>query len=192
MCNSYTTMGAISSSCLYSVYFPLSESTGLSFDQLNSSTGYTYLFIGIGALFFQPLALAVGKRPVYLFTSLVSIPLTIWTIHTRGISQWLPNRLLLGFFGAPLFTLGEVSICDVYFYHQRAWPMGGYVALLYGGACLGPLMGGYVYQSKGWEAVIVSRDRMLRSKGTDNTVRHCRPARFQLSLLVVLLGRDQL
>jgi hypothetical protein len=35
--------------------------------------------------------------------------------------------------------------------------MGIYVCLLYAGACLGPLLSGYVFEGMGWQAVIVSR-----------------------------------
>ncbi|RSH91641.1 hypothetical protein EHS25_009010 [Saitozyma podzolica] len=150
----YTAATALFSSALYSIYAPLSDSTGLSIDQLNVGTGYSYLFIGLGTLIFQPAALAFGKRPVYLVTSLVTAALNIWTVFVQGNGQWIARCLLLGLFGAPNFSLIEVSIADLFFYHERSWPMGIYVCLLYAGACLGPLLSGYVFEGMGWQAVI--------------------------------------
>jgi hypothetical protein len=128
--------------------------------------------------------LAFGKRPVYLVTSLVTAALNIWTVFVEGNGQWIARCLLLGLFGAPNFSLIEVSIADLvstdhcwssffvsvlcayidqFFYHERSWPMGIYVCLLYAGACLGPLLSGYVFEGMGWQAVIVSRTIVLKT-----------------------------
>lgn len=40
--------------------------------------------------------------------------------------------------------------------HERATPMGLYVCLLYAGALLSPILGGYIYTGLGWKAIIVS------------------------------------
>lgn len=54
--------------------------------------------------------------------------------------------------GSPLFTLPGLSVTDVFFYHERATPMGMYVATTYGAALIAPLAGGYIYSSMGWRA----------------------------------------
>ena len=146
--------GAFSSAALYSIFDPLSEQTGLSLDELNQGTGYQYFAIGAGALIAQPAAIAFGKKPVYLFSALFTVPVLIWTLYTHGNSQWIANRFIFGLVNSPSFTLPEASIADVYFYHQRAWPMGCYVAILYAGALVAPIMGGCVYVSNGWKPVI--------------------------------------
>jgi MFS family permease len=103
-------MGA---SALSSIYTPLSESTGLTLDQLNVGSGYSYLFIGLSTLILQPAALSFGKRPVYVISIAAAAGLTAWTAFVQGNSQWIANRLLLGFFAGPSFSLVEVSIADV-------------------------------------------------------------------------------
>jgi hypothetical protein len=123
---SYTAATALFSSALYSIYAPLSDSTGLSIDQLNVGTGYSYLFIGLGTLIFQPAALAFGKRPVYLVTSLVTAALNIWTVFVQGNGQWIARCILLGLFGAPNFSLIEVSIADLVSTEHRALSTAGH------------------------------------------------------------------
>lgn len=104
---------ALSVSALFAIFVPIGEATGLTIDQLNQGTGYAYLPIGIGPLFLNPLALAYGKRPVYIVTALISTGLIFWTPYASSYGQWISNRLLVGFAGSPSFALTEVSISDV-------------------------------------------------------------------------------
>jgi MFS family permease len=104
---------ALSASSLFAVFVPLSEATGLSLTQLNSGTGYSYFPIGFGPLLLQPLALAFGKRPVYVLSAFAVAGVVLWMPHATGYGQWIANRLLFGFFGSPSFAMVEVSISDV-------------------------------------------------------------------------------
>ncbi|TYJ57768.1 hypothetical protein B9479_001622 [Cryptococcus floricola] len=150
----YTVSAAILSSDLYSVFDPLSASTGLSLDRLNEGTGYLYLFIGISTLISQPCSLAFGKKPVYLISAFGAAGVNIWTAFAKGNGQWIASRLLLGFFISPSFTLIEVSIADVFFLHERSFPLGVYLCVLFTGASVGPLLSGYIYEGIGWKAII--------------------------------------
>lgn len=69
----YTLMVGIASAAIYSVLEPISKDTGLTLGDLNSGTGYMFLFFGWGCLFWQAIALQYGKRPVYLFSMLATL-----------------------------------------------------------------------------------------------------------------------
>ncbi|KAK8858396.1 hypothetical protein IAR55_002623 [Kwoniella newhampshirensis] len=150
----YTITATILSSDLYSVFDPLSASTGLSLDQLNVGTGYLYLFIGLSTLISQPCSLAFGKKPTYLISAFGAALVNIWTAFAKGNGQWIASRLLLGFFISPSFTLVEVSIADVFFLHERSFPMGLYIVVLFMGVSLGPILSGYIYEGIGWKAIV--------------------------------------
>ena len=150
----YTASTAFSAAVLFAILDPLSTQTGLGLDQLNQGTGYQWLASSLSALILQPAALAFGKKPIYIFSSLASVPVLIWTLYTQGNSQWIANRIMVGLTGGIFFTLPDASIADLFFYHQRAWPIGVYIATTFVATILGPIMGGCVYQSYGWRPVI--------------------------------------
>ena len=84
---------------------------------------YMFLFFGLGCLVWQPLALQYGKRPVYLFTILATMTIQLWAPYTKSNGQWIANKILQGFFGAPIESLCEISVTDIvstlYLYHRK-------------------------------------------------------------------------
>lgn len=115
----YTLMVGIASAAIYSILNNIAADTGLTLDDLNSGTGYMFLFFGWGCLVWQPIALQYGKRPVYLFSILATMAIQIWAPYTRSNGQWIANKILQGFFGAPIESLCEISMTDIYFQHER-------------------------------------------------------------------------
>ena len=150
----YTLMVGIASAAIYSVLVPISVATGLTLGDLNAGTGYMFLFFGWGCLFWQPLALQFGKRPVYLFSLLATMAIMVWVPYTKTNGQWIASKILQGFFGAPIESLCEISVTDIYFTHER----GGYIALygllLAGSNFFAPIIAGFIADAQGWEWVL--------------------------------------
>ncbi|KAB8300340.1 hypothetical protein EYC80_000527 [Monilinia laxa] len=150
----YTLMIGISSAAVYSVLEPISKDTGLTIDQLNAGTGYMFLFFGWGCLIAQPLALQYGKRPAYLFSMLATLGTMLWVPHATSNSAWIGSKILQGAVGAPIESLCEISITDIYFTHERGSYMGLYAFMLAGSNFLAPVLAGFINDGQGWRWVM--------------------------------------
>lgn len=103
----------LSSSACYSVFAPINEQSGISFDKLNQGTGYMYLLFGWGLLVWQPVALTYGRRGVFLICLLGTCFMNVWAGYAATNNTWIATRSLIGFFGAPSEALVEVVMADL-------------------------------------------------------------------------------
>ncbi|KAF6803292.1 major facilitator superfamily transporter [Colletotrichum sojae] len=147
----YTIMIAIPSSAVYSVVTPIRKATGLSLTDINNGTGIMFLFYGWGCIIWQPLALQYGKRPAYLASLVANIVILATAPMCTTKHTYLASRILLGLFGAPVESLCEISITDIWFAHQRP----KYLALYGWGLSmtgkLAPMLSGFINVGMGWK-----------------------------------------
>ncbi|ODV91807.1 hypothetical protein CANCADRAFT_389 [Tortispora caseinolytica NRRL Y-17796] len=144
----------VPSAAVYSIIVPVAETMNLSADTLNTGTGYMFLFFGLGCLFWQPLAQQYGKRPVYVFSCLATTLIILWAPHAKSSGQWLGGKILQGFLGAPVESLLEISVSDIWFEHERGTWIGVYGLALITSNFAGPLVAGFIADGMGWPWVI--------------------------------------
>lgn len=81
--------------------------------------GILILMIGISGLFWNPLAVKIGKRPIYLFTTLGLALTCFWGGASQTFSSIVTARAVQGIMMAPFECLIPASIADVWFVHER-------------------------------------------------------------------------
>jgi MFS family permease len=140
----------IATSLQYSVLNDITRDTGISTANLVQGTGLMFLFFGWACLIWQPLALAYGRRGVYLITMLFTIPMMEWTAYSSSSGEWIAHRVLIGVIASPIESLCEVTIFDLYFAHNRGTYMALYVFVLFGSNFLAPLVAGWFNDAYGW------------------------------------------
>ncbi|ODV74623.1 MFS general substrate transporter [Cyberlindnera jadinii NRRL Y-1542] len=150
----YTYGVGIPSAAIYSVLTNISAKTGISLGDLNSGTGYMFLFFGLGCMIFQPLALQYGKRPVYLFSVLATALVCIWSPYCKTNAEWIGSKILQGFVGAPIESLCEISVSDIFFEHERATGMSIYGLALLTSNYIAPVVAGFITNGMEWEWVM--------------------------------------
>lgn len=138
----------------YSVLTQIADAQNLQVSQLNLGTGLMFLFLGWGNLFWQPIAMAYGRRGVYIASIVLCIAPVLWTPFSHGASQWYAHRIILGFIAAPIESLPEVSVPDLFFAHERGSFMAYYALVLFGSNFFAPFLAGFINDGAGWHWVM--------------------------------------
>ncbi|KAF7550001.1 hypothetical protein G7046_g8159 [Stylonectria norvegica] len=146
----YVLGSGVAGTLQYSVLADITRDTGISTAGLVQGTGVQFLFLGWGCLLTQPLALTYGRRGVYLFSLLFTVPIMVWTAYSTSESEWYGHRILLGIINTPIEALPEVSIPDLFFAHERGAWMSLYVFTLFGSNFLAPIVAGFFAEAYGW------------------------------------------
>ncbi|KAI0699229.1 MFS general substrate transporter [Cytidiella melzeri] len=145
-----------------SIYGPgvadLSEKFGVS--ATAGTLGLTLFVIGysVGPMVLAPLSELpfIGRMPIYISTLFVFVVLQVPTALSKSLGAVLPLRFLAGFIGSPILATGGASLADCSRPEQYAAFIGFWGVAGTGGPALGPVIGGFAAQAKGWTWTIWS------------------------------------
>jgi MFS family permease len=135
------------------LWISINAETGVSLTNLNNAYATNSGTLSVGCLFFVPLALKYGRRPVYIVTSLIMTASAIWQSRAFTTGDFIGSNVLAGLAGAVNEALFQVTVLDLYFVHQRATANGVYLVAVCIGNYLGPVAAGYVAVAQGWRWV---------------------------------------
>lgn len=139
------------------VYTPtwsaMHEELGFSYEILNDSYAIGCATLAIGAFMLIPFALKFGRRPVYLFSTVVQFAITIWYAKLQTVADLLLVNALSCLVAALDEVIVQMTVADVYFVHQRGMMNTIYVWVMTTGAYLSAVAGGYITESQGWRWV---------------------------------------
>ncbi|KAI4130313.1 MAG: hypothetical protein LQ347_003435 [Umbilicaria vellea] len=96
----------------------------------------------------------IGRNPLYLGTLFVFVILQLPVALAPNFATLLAFRFITGFFGSPVLATGGASIGDIYRPMRRAYPIAVWGVAAVCGPVLGPLVGGFAAQHKGWKWTI--------------------------------------
>lgn len=150
----YTFGIGIATAVQYSVLTQIAAAQGLTVGNLNLGTGLMFLFLGWGCLIWQPIAMAYGRRGVYIVSIILSIIPMVWAPFSHGAGQWYAHRILLGIFASPVESLPEVTVPDLFFAHERGFYMSVYAFALFGSNFLAPFFAGFINDGANWHWVM--------------------------------------
>ncbi|KUJ20399.1 putative caffeine resistance protein 5 [Mollisia scopiformis] len=131
----------------------ITEVFGVS--QVAATLGLT-LFVagyGLGPMIWAPMSEIpqIGRNPVYIGTLVVFVFFQFAVIYAKNFGMLLAFRFLTGFFGSPVLATGGASLGDMYKPSKRAYAIGIWGVAAICGPVLGPLIGGFAAQHKGWQ-----------------------------------------
>ena len=108
------------------------------------------LGFGVGALLWAPLSEMFGRQIIFFVTFMALTAFNTGCAGSRNIITLLLLRFLAGFFGcSPLTNAGGV-IADMFPPVERGLALSIFSCAPFFGPTLGPLVGGFFTQNKGW------------------------------------------
>ncbi|KAL7932455.1 major facilitator superfamily domain-containing protein [Trichoderma chlorosporum] len=111
----------------------------------------TYLLgLAIGSLALAPMSELYGRQRVYLLCFSVWAILTIPCAIGPSLTTVITVRFLGGLFGAAMLSNAPGTVVDITKPEYLSLGMSVYCVAPLNGPVLGPLIGGFVYQYKGW------------------------------------------
>lgn len=96
----------------------------------------------------------IGRSGIYFYTLLAFVLLQLPTGYAIDMPMFLVFRFLTGFFGGPVLATGGATIADMYPPSKISYGICIWGAFGILGPVLGPLVGGFAAQAKGWRWTI--------------------------------------
>ncbi len=134
---------------------PLVEKT-FHFTNPNLATFVVSIFVlgfAVGPLVVAPLSETYGRQPVYIISMFFFVICQLACALSTNLGMLLAFRFLAGCAGSTPVTIGGATIGDMFPKENRGgamalWGMGAQL-----GPILGPVIGGFLSQAKGWRWV---------------------------------------
>ncbi|KAF7455593.1 MFS general substrate transporter [Pyrenophora tritici-repentis] len=105
---------------LLGFYIPEYAVHGADYADITALMTYPSMFMGVGCLTCMPLALSIGRRPVFLGSLVVLILGALLAAQARDYNWHLGARMVLGFAAGQSEALVPMMIQEIHFMHERS------------------------------------------------------------------------
>ncbi|KAF1358460.1 MFS general substrate transporter [Lizonia empirigonia] len=108
------------------------------------------LGLAFGPIMSAPLSEKHGRKIVYLLSSPIFMLFTLGAGLSKSFASLIVCRFFAGLTGSPALAVGAGSNADLFPPHQRAKITTVFLMAPFAGPSLGPVVGGFAAQYKGW------------------------------------------
>ncbi|KPM46327.1 hypothetical protein AK830_g218 [Neonectria ditissima] len=129
------------------------DQLGFSYEILNDSYAAGCASLAVGSLLLIPFALKFGRRPLYLFSTVLQFALSIWSAKMQTVADLMLINVIQCLFGSLAEVIVQMTIADVFFVHQRGRMNAIYVWAWLLSSYMGMLIAGFVAKGQGWRWV---------------------------------------
>ena len=106
--------------------------------------------MAFGPVLASPLSETFGRRAVYLIVLPLFSLFVLGTGFSQSMAAVIACRFFAGLFASPSVAIASATIADIFAPSDRALPMISYYSTPWLGSLMGPLVGGFVVEQKGW------------------------------------------
>lgn len=146
----YCMLGGGMTTILAAGFTDVASDYQIDVSQVSLTVGLYMMGLGLGCVIFSPTAILYGKRPVYLFSSVIFLVSAVWCALSPNFISLILGRIFQGIAVSPVECLPSATIAEIFFLHERAYRIGIYTLLLLGGKNLVPLVSAAIIQRLGW------------------------------------------
>ncbi|KAH8654940.1 major facilitator superfamily domain-containing protein [Tricladium varicosporioides] len=127
----------------------LAEHFRVSLAYMSYANGATLVCQGMGNIFWMPLAIKYGRRPVYLASNILMGVACVWLAicAEKTYTPFIIGRAFLGLFEAPIEAIVPSTVTDIFYLHERGEKISLYGLGVLGGNEIGPLISAYIIQT---------------------------------------------
>ncbi|KAH8195192.1 hypothetical protein TruAng_010635 [Truncatella angustata] len=123
-----------------------SDETGVSLTKMNGGSALNYLLLGFANIWWIPLANILGRRLIFLITTLINVAAIAWIGSFNGTGQWMASMVLMGVATSAYQAIIQLTVrsprldlmLSVYLFGQQL------------GSILGLISGGTIADTVGW------------------------------------------
>jgi MFS family permease len=126
----------------------------LQFDKTPHQTSdlllWPVLVLGVSNFFWVPVSNYFGKRPVFVFSTLLLCLSFLWGAVAEDFTSLLWSSIIAAFAGSASEAVAAGLVNDLFFTHERGNLFGWYMIAIAGGNDIGPLICGFIVGSTSW------------------------------------------
>lgn len=108
------------------------------------------LGLAFGPVLAAPISETKGRRVVYLVSLPIAGLFTLGAGFSNTFAALVVTRFFAGFFGSPILAVGAGTNVDIWQPVHRAVATSAFLLAPFLGSALGPVIGGFAAQNKGW------------------------------------------
>lgn len=86
---------------------------------MNGGSALNYLLLVFVNIFWIPAAMKIGRRPVFLITTVLCLSAGVWLALFHGTGQWFAAQILNGLGTSAYQAVIQLSVFDMFFAHER-------------------------------------------------------------------------
>ncbi|KAK5112560.1 hypothetical protein LTR85_011252 [Meristemomyces frigidus] len=128
----------------------VSEDTGVSITNMNAGSALNYLLLGFGNIFWIPMAMKLGRKPVFLATTCFCLGAAVWLGEFHGLAQWMLSMILNGVGTSAYQAVIQLSVFDMFYVHERGRGLSYYLFGQQLDSIIGLICGGKIADTLGW------------------------------------------
>ncbi|KAH8433068.1 putative MFS transporter [Aspergillus melleus] len=148
--NVFVFMGNMYSSGIATGFGSLAADLQVPYQKLADLISWSVMAMGLSNLFWMPLALCIGKRPVVLVSMAMFLGGIIWTAVAKDYDSLMGARVFASFGLGSIESIGPSILADLFYEKDYASAMATYALFLSGGSQIGPVIAGYLVAARGW------------------------------------------